>query len=73
MSQALKILIEDADASIEGRLNIPVRLYFDDFGSICPVPDFEKTISVIRSRDIYVTLIMQSTTQLISDTIYVMN
>ncbi len=66
MSQIMKTLVEDADDEADGRLTVPVRLIFDDYGAICPIPDFEKTISVIRSRDIYVTLILQSLTQLYS-------
>lgn len=36
----------------------------DDFASSAVIPDFDKIISVIRSRDIYVSLIIQSLSQL---------
>ncbi|MBE6838772.1 MAG: hypothetical protein E7507_04435 [Ruminococcus sp.] len=64
MTQVLKTLIEDADSNSGGRLKIPTRLYFDDMGANCTVPDFAKIISVIRSRDIYVSVILQSMAQL---------
>lgn len=66
MSQVLKTLVEDADETLDGRLQIPVRLYFDDLGATNPIKDFSKTLSVIRSRDIYVTLILQNLRQLYS-------
>lgn len=36
----------------------------DDFASSAVIPDFDKVISVIRSRDIAVSLIIQSLSQL---------
>ena len=36
----------------------------DDFASNAVIPDFDKVISVIRSREIYVSLILQSLSQL---------
>jgi len=62
-TQALQALIAEADARPDNRLKIPVRLYLDDFANL-NVPDFDKTISVIRSREISVSVIIQSITQL---------
>ena len=62
--QTLQMLCSAADANPEGRLKIPVRLIMDDFAASARIPDFDKVISVIRSRDISVSLILQSLTQL---------
>ena len=63
-TQALQILCSEADANTDGRLKVPVRLIMDDFAASARIPDFDKVISVIRSRDISVSLILQSLTQL---------
>ncbi|MCH5193289.1 MAG: type IV secretory system conjugative DNA transfer family protein [Oscillospiraceae bacterium] len=63
-TQALQILCSVADANPDGRLEIPVRIIMDDFAAGTRIPDFDKVISVIRSRDISVSLILQSMTQL---------
>lgn len=62
-TQALQTLITEADSRPDNRLNIPVRLYLDDFANL-NIPDFDKTISVIRSREISVSVVLQSVTQL---------
>lgn len=63
-SQALHELCDSADCSPDGRLKVPVRFIMDDFASNAVIPDFDKVISVIRSREIYVSLILQSLSQL---------
>lgn len=63
-TQALQVLCSEADENPEGRLKVPVRIIMDDFATSARIPDFDKIISVIRSRDISVTLILQSMTQL---------
>ena len=63
-SQTLRLLCKDADSNIDGRLKVPVRLIMDDFASSARIPDFDKIISVIRSRDISVSLIIQSLSQI---------
>lgn len=63
-TQALAVLCSEADAQADGRLRVPVRLIMDDFASSAVIPDFDKVISVIRSRDIAVSLIIQSLSQL---------
>lgn len=62
-TQALQTLIAEADGRPDNRLKIPVRLYLDDFANL-NVPDFDKTISVVRSREISVSVMLQSVTQL---------
>lgn len=63
-TQTLQRLCYDADENKNGRLKVPVRIIMDDFASGAKIPDFQKIISVIRSRDISVSLILQSLTQL---------
>ena len=62
-TQALQSLITEADSRPDNRLQIPVRLYLDDFANLI-IPDMDKTISVIRSREISVSIVLQSITQL---------
>ena len=62
-TQALQMLIAEADSHPDNRLQIPVRLYLDDFANLI-IPDVDKTISVIRSREISVSIVLQSVTQL---------
>ena len=64
MTQALQQLCLSADQSASHRLEVPVRLYLDDFANTLFVPDFDKIISVIRSREISVSVILQSVAQL---------
>lgn len=63
-TQALNVLCSEADLNRDGKLKVPVRIIMDDFASSAVIPDFDKVISVIRSRDIYVSLILQSLSQL---------
>ena len=63
-TQALHLLCSLADSNPDGKLEVPVRLILDDFASSARIPDFDKIISVIRSREISVSIILQSLTQL---------
>ena len=63
-TQALHTLCALADKSAGHRLKIPVRFYLDDFASNVVIPDFDRIISVIRSREISVSVIIQSLSQL---------
>lgn len=63
-TQALQYLMTAADRRPDSRLPIPVRFILDDFSTNTVIPEFDKTISVIRSREIYVSLIVQSLSQL---------
>lgn len=68
-AQALHGLCDYADDCCRGSaLPVPVRLYLDDFATNCCIPDFDKIISVIRSRNIAVSVVLQSLTQL--ETLY---
>lgn len=63
-TQALQSLCAAADRSPGHRLKIPVRFYLDDFAANFTIPDFDKITSVIRSREISVSVIIQSISQL---------
>ncbi len=66
-TQALQDLCDYADFNCEDqRLPVPVRFILDDFATNITIPDFDKIISVIRSREIYVSVILQSISQLTS-------
>lgn len=68
-SQAISELCRYADRECpDNRLPIPVRLYLDDFAASAVIPDFDKVTSVIRSRGLSVSIVLQSLTQL--DTLY---
>lgn len=62
--QALQQLAMEADANEDSRLKVPVRMYMDDFATNCKISDFDKIVSVIRSREICVSVILQSLSQL---------
>lgn len=66
--QMFQKLEAEAAKSPDGRLQVPVRVIMDDFASGVVIEDFDKIISVIRSRDISVSLIIQSLSQL--DSLY---
>ncbi len=65
-TQALQALCDIAAAEKDNgyRLPVPVRFILDDFATNVRIPDFDKVISVIRSREISVSLIVQSINQL---------
>ena len=63
-TQALQMLCEEAESRPGCRLAVPVRFIMDDFATNAHVPDFDKLISVIRSRQISVSVVVQSITQL---------
>lgn len=64
-TQALHELCLSADKDYpDCRLAVPVRLILDDFAANAYIPDFDKITSVIRSREISVSIILQSLSQL---------
>jgi len=64
-TQALQALCRSADRDYpDHRLPVPVRFILDDFATNTRIPDFDNIISVIRSRDIYVSIMVQSISQL---------
>ncbi len=67
-TQALQMLFEEAESHEGCSLPVPVRFILDDFATNARIPDFDNIISVIRSREISVSIILQSISQL--DSIY---
>lgn len=63
-SQAMQVLCRDADQMPDGRLPVPVRFLMDDFASSVYIENFDRIISVIRSRNISASVILQSLPQL---------
>lgn len=63
-TQAFQYLLFEADHLPDSRLPIPVRFLLDDFATNTVIPDFDKLISVIGSREVSVSLIVQSLSQL---------
>ena len=63
-TQLLQTLIDEADQMEEGSLKIPCRIFLDDFAASSRIPDFARIISIIRSRSISVSIILQSKSQL---------
>lgn len=43
---------------------LPINMLFDEFSNIGIIPDFKKKISTVRSRHVYLTLIIQTLPQL---------
>ena len=63
-SQLFNLLCDKADDEYGGRLPIPVRCLLDEFSNIGQIPQFEKLIATIRSREISASIILQSKSQL---------
>ena len=63
-SQLFNLLCELADNVYGGRLPIHVRCLLDEFSNIGKIPQFEKLIATIRSREISASIILQSKSQL---------
>lgn len=62
-SQMFNILCTKADDEYGGRLPIHVRCLLDEFANI-KIPDMQRLIAVIRSREISAALILQAKSQL---------
>ena len=63
-SQLFNLLCTKADNSPGGRLKYHVRCILDEFANIGKIPNFEKLIATIRSREISATIILQAKSQL---------
>ena len=63
-SQLFNLLCDKADDEYGGRLPIHVRCLLDEFSNIGQIPQFEKLIATIRSREISASIILQSKSQL---------
>jgi len=63
-SQLFNILCERADSRKDGRLKVHVRLLLDEFANLGKIPNFERLIATIRSREISACIILQAQSQL---------
>lgn len=63
-SQLFNLLCEKADDVYGGRLPVHVRCLIDEFANIGQIPNFEKLIATIRSREISACIILQAQSQL---------
>ena len=63
-SQLINLLCDRADDVYGGRLPVHVRLILDEFANIGQIPNFDKLIATIRSREISASIILQSQSQL---------
>ena len=63
-SQLFNLLCDKADDVYNGRLPIHVRCLLDEFSNIGQIPQFQKLIATIRSREISASIILQSKSQL---------
>ena len=63
-SQLFNLLCTKADNSEGGKLNYHVRCLLDEFANIGEIPQFEKLIATIRSREISASIILQAKSQL---------
>ena len=63
-SQLFNLLCDRADDIYHGRLPIHVRVICDEFANIGKIPQFDKLIATIRSREISASIILQAQSQL---------
>ena len=63
-SQLTNLLCDKADDVYGGRLPVHVRFILDEFANIGQIPQFDKLIATIRSREISASIILQSQSQL---------
>ena len=63
-SQLFNLLCEKADDVYGGRLPVHVRCLIDEMANIGQIPNLEKLIATIRSREISACLVLQARSQL---------
>ena len=63
-TQLFNRLVTKADFEFNGRLPIHVRCLLDEFSNIGMIPEFEKKIATIRSREISASVVLQAQSQL---------
>jgi hypothetical protein len=63
-SQLFNMLCDKADNVYNGRLPVHVRFLLDEFANIGTIPNFDKLIATIRSREISACVILQAQSQL---------
>lgn len=63
-TQLFDVLYDRADNFHHGALPVPVRVMADEFANIGEIPNFEKILATMRSRNISANIILQSIAQL---------
>lgn len=63
-SQLFNLLCDKADDVYNGRLPVHVRCLLDEFSNIGQIPNLEKLVATIRSREISACLVLQAKSQL---------
>ena len=63
-SQLFNLLCDKADDFYNGRLPVHVRCLLDEFANVGQIPNFDRLIATIRSREISASIILQSQSQL---------
>lgn len=63
-SQLFNLLCEKADDQYKGRLPVHVRCLIDEAANIGQIPNLEKLMATIRSREISTCLVLQAQSQL---------
>ena len=63
-TQLFNLLCEKADHVYKGRLPVHVRCLIDEMANVGQIPNLEKLIATIRSREISACLVLQTQSQL---------
>ena len=63
-TQMFQTLFDLADEKYGGSLPMPVHFLMDEFANVSLPDDFAKILSVMRSRNVFVSIILQNITQL---------
>ena len=63
-SQLFNLLCDLADDKYHGRLPVHVRFLLDEFANIGLIPNFERLIATIRSREMSASIVLQTKSQL---------
>ena len=53
-----------ADNNYRGALPVPIHFLMDEFANVALPDDFDKILSVMRSRNVFVSIILQNISQL---------
>ena len=63
-TQLFQQLFSCADGKYKGSLPVPVHLILDEFANVSLPHEFDKILSVMRSRNVFVSIILQNMAQL---------
>ena len=57
-------LVDYADSQPDRRCKVPVNFLLDEFANIGSIPDFDKKLATVRSRALFINIILQDLPQL---------